>query len=389
MTTSNQQQATHNEFDLKGITWDHIRGYNPLHASVKPYEDETGIRIIWKKRSLKDFGDVSVEQLAREYDLVILDHPHSGTVASSRCIVPFDEILDKDILCHLSLNSVGPSYESYHYNNHQWALPIDAACQVASYAKELLTYRVPQSWPEVFELADHLKLRKQYIGMALCATDCNCSFLTLCAQQGDAPSEHKDGFVSASTGYHALNTLRKLYRVCHPGSSSWNPIKLYDHMTSQNDVLYCPMAFGYTNYSRSEYSPHRLHFSSIPGTNGAVLGGAGIAVSSYSKNIPIAAQYAAWLCSEKFQATTYVEADGQPAHKNAWLNMKNNTITGAFFSNTLSTIENAYVRPRTPHWPMFQEKLGDIIYLYLRDGKDIDKTWKEITDCYNHYFEKR
>jgi multiple sugar transport system substrate-binding protein len=368
---------------LKGITWDHIRGYGPLNASAKPYAEEKGIQIIWEKRSLKDFGDASLDELARAYDLIIIDHPHSGTAAATRPVIALDEVLNKQILDHLSMNSVGPSFKSYWYADHLWALPIDAACQVASFRRDLLPQPLPQSWNNVFQLANDLKSKKQFIGMALCATDCNCSFLTLCAQSGDPFQENK--FISETTASDALATLRKLYELAHPESTKWNPIRLYDHMAAENDILYCPLAFGYTNYSRQGYAKNKLSFGAIPGKTNALLGGAGIAVSKYCSDITKAADYAAWICSEKFQMTTYVKSGGQPAHKKAWLNSEANEITDHFFINTLSTIEGAYVRPRNFKWPLFQEALGEIIFSFLIHNKTIQQAWTEIKSCYEKF----
>lgn len=169
---------------LRGITWDHVRGYGPLEASVKSYKEMKGVNIHWDKRSLKDFGDASLELLAKEYDLIIMDHPHCGTASATRCILPLDEILDHDELLDAA-NSVGPSFDSYFYSGHQWALPVDAACQVSCRRPDLLSNdALPKSWGDVFNLVEVLKSKGQFIGVALCPTDCNCSFLTLCAQFG-------------------------------------------------------------------------------------------------------------------------------------------------------------------------------------------------------------
>ena len=51
--------------ELKGITWDHARGYNPLiPVSAEFCKAHPGVEISWKKRSLKDFEDFPVSRLA-------------------------------------------------------------------------------------------------------------------------------------------------------------------------------------------------------------------------------------------------------------------------------------------------------------------------------------
>jgi multiple sugar transport system substrate-binding protein len=376
------------ERQLRGITWDHIRGYGPLEASILPYKKETGMEIVWEKRSLKDFGDTSLNKLARAYDLLIIDHPHVGMASETRCAVPLDEVLQPEILSTASGNSVGPSFVSYTYNTHQWALPIDAACQVSCRREDLLGgLPVPQQWNDVFRLADELKSKGLFIGMALCPTDCNCSFLTLCAQLGAPVGENK--FTTITTGQKALTILQRLYTTSHPESSTWNPIRLYDFMAATDEVAYSPLAFGYTNYARKNYALKQLHYGAIPGKHSALLGGAGIAVSAYSDFIPEAAAYAAWLCSEKYQSTTYVEAGGQPADKTAWTNDKANGIAARFFAETLATMEAAYVRPRNLNWPLFQEELGEIIHEGIVKTITAAKIWNRILNVYQRYYRVR
>jgi multiple sugar transport system substrate-binding protein len=374
-----------NSLLLRGITWDHVRGYGPLKASTLPYKGKTGISIQWDKRSLKDFGDASLEKLARAYDLIIMDHPHCGVVSAKRCVLPLDKILDSDVLVEAASSTVGPSFTSYFYDNHQWALPIDAACQVSCRRQDLLGGgALPRNWDDVFNLATLLKSKGLFIGMALCPTDCNCSFLTLCAQFGDAIGDGK--FTTEPIGKQAIRILQKLHAISHPKSATWNPIRLYDHMGTEDDVAYSPLAFGYTNYSRKGYSSKQLLFGTIPGYHSAILGGAGIAVSAHSQLANEAATYAAWLCSENYQASTYVESGGQPAHSKAWTNEEANRLTAHFFSETRSTIESAYVRPRNLQWPSFQEELGEIIHEGLIKNMSVEKIWNGISELYQRCY---
>jgi multiple sugar transport system substrate-binding protein len=89
----------------------------------------------WEPRSLKDFGVASVEDLARDYDLVVIDHPHIGLIAETGCAVPLDEMAAPGDLAALGACSHGRSHQSYHYGGRQWALAVDAACQSAPAAR--------------------------------------------------------------------------------------------------------------------------------------------------------------------------------------------------------------------------------------------------------------
>ena len=93
--------------ELAGITWDHPRGLWPLLAATSAYASVPGgVKVRWETRTLQDFADVGIDELARSYDLVVIDHPHVGEVAASQCLVPLDEVIGSDELAQLS-RSVG------------------------------------------------------------------------------------------------------------------------------------------------------------------------------------------------------------------------------------------------------------------------------------------
>jgi multiple sugar transport system substrate-binding protein len=361
---------------LKGITWDHARGYDPLIASSELYFKEKGIQVDWQKRSLTNFGDQSLEELSKQFDLIIMDHPHVGVAEASNCLLPLNDLVPANILNELKSTSAGPSFESYHYHGKQWAIPIDAAMQCASYRADLIgNDSLPNTWEEVFALAKNLASKKLYIGMALCPTDCLCSFLSLTAQFGSPIRENNkvlnnetlnnELLVEPTVGIKALSMLRIMRDVFHPKALDWNPIALYDYMAEQNDIAYSPLAFCYTNYSRAGFRKNILKYHTAPEINNAVLGGAGIAITSSCTNVQEAAHYAAWICSDDVQSTIYVNAQGQPGNKMAWENKQANVITNNFFTNTMPSLTNAYLRPRYQGWPKFQTFLGETIHAYL------------------------
>ena len=75
---------------LKGMTWDHPRGYDPLAACSALWRERTGVAVTWERRSLQDFESFPVDELARQYDLIVIDHPHVGQVTREGCLLPFD-----------------------------------------------------------------------------------------------------------------------------------------------------------------------------------------------------------------------------------------------------------------------------------------------------------
>ena len=121
---------------LRGMTWDHPRGYAPLNACSTLWKQRTGIEIGWERRSLQDFESFPVEELARAYDLIVIDHPHVGQITREGCLAPFDAADLREI----ERGSTGASFASYRWQGQQWALPIDTATQVLAWRPDRLPH---------------------------------------------------------------------------------------------------------------------------------------------------------------------------------------------------------------------------------------------------------
>ncbi len=353
---------------LRGMTWDHVRGYAPLEAAAGKFgENRPDFEIVWDRRSLKDFGDYPVDELARQYDIIMIDHPHVGISSGQNVLVPLDERIPAAYLQDQEINSAGPSHQSYKWEGRQWALAVDAAAQVAAYRPDLLSEReVPRTWQQVRELA---RSRPGAVGWPLCPTDAMCSFLSLCAGSDPAFFDERVG-IDPAVGEAAVALIFELLPHLHPTSLDFNPIGMYDRMAAGNDIAYVPCAFGYTNYARRGFAPKRLRFADIPATSleprGSLLGGVGMAISAYSPHIQLAVEFAMFVASGDAQRTLYVENGGQPGHAGAWRDAAANATCGGFFADTTRTMEFSYVRPRNPAFPSFQEQAGALLHEALR-----------------------
>ncbi len=330
---------------LRGLAWDHRRCWGPLEASGPGWQaSHPSVEISWDRRSLHAFGEAPLEAVLGAYDLVVYDHPFVGEIAEGGLMVPFDEHLSVEEKAFFERDSVGKSWQSYQRQGRQWALPIDAACQVASYRPDLLSGlggAVPASHDEVLALGRAARAKGKWIGLPLVPTDAMCLILTFT----NPPAEGED-FVDRAAIERAIGELRELAELVHPLSRSWNPILCYDHMVENDEIVYVPFAFGYVNYA-AQASARRLAFADVPrpGAAGALLGGAGIGVSARSPNRDAAIAYARHLCSPEIQRTSYVEAGGQPGSLQAWRDDRVNAATGNFFAETLKTIQASYLRP--------------------------------------------
>lgn len=76
---------------LRGIAWNHTRGYVPMVATAQRYHEMyPHVDIQWEKRSLQAFADAPIEVLAQTYDLLVIDHPFVGYAAAHPVLVPLD-----------------------------------------------------------------------------------------------------------------------------------------------------------------------------------------------------------------------------------------------------------------------------------------------------------
>ncbi len=359
---------------LKGLTWDHPRGYAPLLGGVPEYEARNPhIKIQWDRRTLREFGEAPIEQYLDRYDLLIVDHPFVGFAAAHDVLVDLAPFLNQGEKHNFAADSVGPSWQSYWYRGGLWALPIDAATQVASYRPDLLlalSPNVPNTFDDVLELGKKARKAGKYIVAPACPTDAISVFFTLSANLGYPILEEGERFVDDSVSAEVLDRLHALIELAHPRSVEWNPIQVYDFMISGSDVLYCPYGFGYSNYSRVG-NPERLKFTNAPaagqrGCAGTMLGGTGVAISKLTPHPSEAIAYAKWLVSPEHQRGTYFRAGGQPASLAAWTDSPANAAADDFFSGTLQTLQTAYVRPRFDGFVRFFEVAGIEINRCLR-----------------------
>ena len=82
---------------LRGITWAHSRGYTSIMAVAQRFmEMYKDVEITWEKRSLQEFADAPIEELAQRYDLLIIDHPWAGFAAKHGILLPLQEYLSTE-----------------------------------------------------------------------------------------------------------------------------------------------------------------------------------------------------------------------------------------------------------------------------------------------------
>lgn len=371
---------------LRGITWNHTRGYLPMVATAQRFSEiHPQIEIDWKKRSLQEFAEFSLNKLAEAFDLLVIDHPIVGDSAAHDILVPLDESLPQAFLDDQGRNSVGKSHSSYSYGGRQWALAIDAAAPVSSYRRDLLDQermKIPETWQDVIRLA-----KRGAVAVPAIPIDSLMNFYMMCFAVGEAPFPNAEQVVPQDVGVEALSMLRELLSFCASECFSRNPIATYEAMGSGDSIAYCPFAYGYSNYSRRGCSKNLIQFGDLVrfGGNGALrstLGGAGLAISVRCRHRDVAVAYARFVAEGECQRTLYFQSGGQPGHRTAWQDAQVNTISNGFFEITLPALDRAYLRPRYNGYLDFQDKAGPVVQRYLQQGGSASAVMAQLNGIY-------
>jgi multiple sugar transport system substrate-binding protein len=344
---------------LRGITWDHSRGFTSIVAAAQRFEElHPDIDLVWEKRSLQAFADVSMAQLAERFDLIVMDHPHTAEAATEGLLLPFEDWLPAEFLADQAANSVGGSHHSYRFKDRQWTLATDAATPIATWRPDLIEKHkltLPQTWEDVIELARHA-----FVTVSAFPIDVLMHSYMFSLAQGHPPFTG-DQVAPDDVLANALAELRKLVEVCDPACLGRNPIRTHEWMAQADDprAAYCPFAYGYSNYSRPRYAQHLLKAGGLVTFNGrrlrSTLGGAGVAVSSKTKHPRAAMDFAQFTASAEVQKGIYFQVGGQPGHRAAWLDDAVNAASTNFFRDTLQTLDEALLRPQFPGYMDFQD----------------------------------
>jgi multiple sugar transport system substrate-binding protein len=345
----------------RGLTWEHPRGTNALRAAATSFPGSSTLH--WDSHPLEGFESSSIEALAAEYDLIVLDHPHLGDAASGDSLYSLDELFSATDLADIAADSVGPSWRSYVYEGRPLALPVDAATQVSARRSDQVT-AAPDTWDDVLTLSESAP-----VALSLAGPHAFLSFCSIALAFGEEPrTDAAAPFVSRETGARILDVMATLAGRAPRGSEKLNPIGLLELMATADSVVYCPLVYGYVNYSHLDQplGRHPVTFGAAPahtfgGRPGSTIGGTGIAVSRRCEVTPELLQHLRYLVSAEAQTRFIPQHDGQPSSRMAWLEPAVNAASNNFYRDTLTTIEQSWVRPRFRGFTRCQSLASDVV----------------------------
>ncbi len=367
---------------LKGMTWDHPRGVDPLLAANRAAAEEgLAIEVTWDRRSLQDFEHYPLEDLARRYDLIVMDHPHVGDAIASGAIVAVEDLLAPDEIAALQADTLKVVWDSYVEDGRTWALPIDAATQVMIWRPGRLK-GAPTSWEDLLSLARQgrvlLPLKSPHALMSLFSLMANlgCPF-----PQAGQP----DVAMLRDALAHLAALAAHVPDVCY----TLDPIAVHEALAAGGEADCAPLIYGYSYYGLDGVRPHRLRFADMSGPLGAAgttLGGTGLAISRYGSDPKSAARIAARIAGADWQTRIVAPAGGQPSSLAAQRDDTVNVRVGGFWKDTARTLETAWVRPRHPRYVKFQEPGSNIVARYLRGDAGANETVRDLTEAFRASF---
>jgi len=370
--------------DFRGLTWDHPRGYVALEKAAQQARAD-GLHLQWERQPLEGFESHPIEELAREYDLIVLDHPHMGDAVAGDCLQPLEALFDPASLQAWKAQSIGKTFESYRYAGKHWALPLDAAAQVAAFRADRLDEPPPATWEAAPAFA-----RRHPIALSLAGPHAILSLFSISSAFGDAPAAADPDRLFEGSGFAAAwELMRELHGLTFQGWATRNPIGILQALAGEAEAVWCPLVYGYVNYAVAAPGLHAVQFGDVPsgpgGRLGSVLGGTGLAVSRRARVSDALRSHLAHLLGLSVQREFIPFADGQPSARAAWSDPRVNAAWNGFFRGTEATLEQAIVRPRHPGYVPFQTAGSACVRDALAQGRPARALADELQSLYQRH----
>ena len=352
---------------LRGITWSHPRATRPFAAFARQRTDLPTVD--WSSQPLAAFEAHPISELAREYDLLVIDHPGIGAAVAAGALFSLDAVFEDEQLACWEQASVGATWESYRYLGRQWAVPIDAATQVSVRRADLAD--PPRRW-------DQVRVCAGLHPTTLCLAGPHAG-LTLLAMASSA--DGIDALIEPAFGTQALALLQSLWPLVDQAVSLDDPIGVHDAITATGGPVYCPLAYGYASYAQA------VAWSDAPGWQagppGTVLGGTGLAVSALSDaDLDEVRQYVRGYLEPDVQNHLVPAAGGQSATTATWTSPEVDRAAGGYYSSTLASVMSGWIRPRGPGWIDLQDQVSAIVRDTVTGAGDPASAIAEINRLY-------
>jgi multiple sugar transport system substrate-binding protein len=347
---------------LRGLTWDHPRGYRPLEAFSEP-----GVEVVWDRQPLSGFESMPLSELAGRYELLVIDHPGLGAAVEAGAVLPVEDVFAAEDLAVWRSRAVPLTWESYQLEGHGFALPLDAATQACVYRPDGLS-TPPRGWSDVLRLSE----------VVLCVAGPHAGLMLL----GMAGARSGPRLLQRDRAVEALELLRAAWKRSDRSFAELDPIGIHELLAAGGAVC-CPLIYSYAYYG------HALAWSAAPRLRpddqlgNGTLGGTGLAVTprAYSRVLAVT-KYVRGLLDVRTQLDVVAPVGGQSATTAVWESAEVDRAWNGHYSATLGTLTTSYVRPRFDGWIGFQDELSERVRELLGNDDDPAAAVDRIEDDY-------
>jgi len=381
---------------LTGITWDHPRGYAGLKAATDSLNKELpDSRLEWTVHSLADFSALPIDVVASKADLIVFDHPFVGNACKRELLYDLKEYLSPEFIRELRDDVVGFGVDLYEYDGGLWALPLDAACQVAAFRSDLCQRiglrRDDLASATVPDIMSRIEGSNYKLAISFKSAGSLMTFFSLCCQLGAKPFSARSSVVPDSVGLGAIRIMKRIIELSTPDVLDWDSIECLETMARTDEFAYCPFIFGFSAYSTDEYGGcdgrHPIEFGPTrlgqDDAFGTILGGAGLGISRHCENPELAAKFVENLLGVKCQREMALSL-GQPGRRSAWVDKSVNLKTRDFFASTLDSIDRGYIRPRDPGYTDPQDEACNCLEHCLRQGESPESILGQLNEIFGY-----
>ncbi len=360
---------------LRGLTWQTRRGYAPLTAASAEFQlEHQDVTIDWIQLPWLEFAAEQRRALATAddcYDLVMFDQPWTGDYANARWLLPLEGLLPPEVLADAAGAAGGPSWSAYRYNNRQWGMPVDAACQTLAVRADLVAGDLDDDpdWQSLLQWAGDQRLPSDHYPFAVSCAPVNqfLMFLSITAALGARPYEDPNDQLDHDAGALALELLREIRKVSLPCADLGDQLPV--QLLSRSDrVLMAPAAFPFPDAHAHRHRPIRVGPMPKLRTTGrrtSALGGVGLGVNAASRYPAAAAAFVAHAMSATIQSEAWVRAGGLPGRRDALRGSAMQDLTGDLGVGLADQLTECYTRPHWPGWSFVEERAGRVVAEHL------------------------
>jgi multiple sugar transport system substrate-binding protein len=376
--------------ELRGLTWRMKRGHAPLVAATEAFHRiRPDITVSWEALPWVEFTAAQRQALrggTGAYDLIMFDQPWVGEYARRGWLVALDTLLSPAQRRDLADDADPASLACYRFDDRQWALPVDVACQSLTYRADLadgLGTTLPGDWDSLLAgaRASHRPPEHYPFVHTFGGVNAFLFVLSVAAALGEEPYAEPGQRLNQAAGVRGLELLREIWELSLPPAAVGGQ-RAFEFLLNEDRAVIAPALFPYLSEYRRDGGA-ALAMTDMPvmaetGRRTSALGGIGLGIASASKHRDAAWEMAWYLMGREVQGEIFPQHGGQPGRLSA---LHGPTMARAYGGQgrvLAQLLDGCYIRPRRPGWYRVEHDAGDAIMRYLDGGLTARETVAQL-----------